>query len=114
MSGPVVGKMEVPAAEVAPVSALPGVEATFAAKVTPTQLRHPRRTMFRTMFQAALAFALVWPVIVQELGLPDWAWVGVSVGLCGVIARVMAIPGVEEFMRRFLPWLAVAPKPPRA
>ncbi|HEU5032698.1 MAG TPA: hypothetical protein VFV01_47800 [Spirillospora sp.] len=77
-----------------------------------TQSRHPARAALRTGFQAALAFALLWPVIVQAAGLPGWSWVAVSVAAAGGIARVMAVPQVEVFLQRFVPWLSAEPKPP--
>lgn len=77
----------------------------------PTQLRRPWRSTARTVFQATIALAAMWAIIVQELGLPDWAWVGTSVAVAGGITRVMALPMVEQFLRQFLPFLAAAPKP---
>ena len=100
------------AAEVTPgvvVATAPSGLATKVA-VQPTQLRRPWRSTARTIFQATIALAAMWAVVVQALGLPDWAWVGTSVAVAGAITRVMALPVVEAFLRRFLPWLAAAPK----
>ena len=77
----------------------------------PTQVRRPWRSTARTIFQATIALAAMWALIVQTLGLPDWAWVGTSVAVAGGITRLMALPQVEVFLRHFLPWLAAAPKP---
>lgn len=81
------------------------------AAVTPTQLRRPRRAVARTVFQATVSLAAMWGLIVATLDLPDWAWVGTSVAVAGGITRVMAIPAVETWLRRFLPFLAAAPAP---
>lgn len=84
------------------------------AKVTPTQVRRPWRSTARTIFQASVALAAMWALVVQAAGLPDWAWVSTSVAVAGGITRVMALPSVEVFLRRFLPFLAAAPKSPEA
>lgn len=81
-----------------------------AVIVDPTQVRRPWRSTARTIFQAAVALAAMWALIVQALGLPDWAWVSASVAVAGGITRVMALPGVETFLRTFLPFLSAAPK----
>lgn len=110
---PAVGKMTVPAAEKAPVSALPGAEPTFLASVTPTQVRRPWRSTFRTTFQALVALATLVPFIAAGWydGAADYPAVVVQVlGFAAAISRVMALPGVEKFLRDFLPWLAAAPK----
>jgi len=87
------------------------VPVATGAAVTPTQLRRPWRSTARTIFQATVSLAAMWAVIVQAAGLPDWAWVGTSIAVAGGITRVMAIPAVETWLRRFLPFLAAAPSP---
>lgn len=79
----------------------------------PTQTDHPWRASARTIFQAVVAFAAMWGVVVEAIGLdPAWEWVAASLVVAGAITRVMALPSVEEFLRRFLPFLAAAPAPP--
>jgi len=63
------------------------------------------------VFQAFLGLALMWPLVVQALGLPDWAWVSASLAVAAGVTRLMALPAVEVWLRRFVPWLAAAPKP---
>lgn len=105
------------AAEVAPAVVVPqpgtthGTLPKVPVAVTPTQVRRPWRSTARTIFQATIALAAMWALIVQTLGLPDWAWVGTSVAVAGAITRLMALPQVELFLRHFFPWLAAAPKP---
>jgi hypothetical protein len=78
---------------------------------TPTQVRHPWRATARTIFAALVAFASMWGVIVEALHLdPTWQWVAIATAVTGGITRLMAVPAVEMFLRRFLPWLA-ADKP---
>lgn len=79
----------------------------------PTQVRRPWRSTARTIFQSSIALAAMWGLIVEALGLPDWAWVGASVAVAGGITRVMALPSVETFLRTFLPFLSAAPNPNR-
>lgn len=93
-----------------PDNVAPLGRADVRAAVQPTQIRRPWRSTTRTVFQAGIALAAMWGLIVQAAGLPDWAWVGTSLALAAGITRVMALPGVETFLRRFLPWLAAAPK----
>lgn len=78
--------------------------------VQPTQMRRPWRSTVRTVFQALIALAVVWPVVIQALGLPDWAWIAGSLAVAAAITRLMALPGVETWLRQFLPWLAATPK----
>lgn len=85
------------------------------AVVTPTQMRRPWRAMVRTIFQAALALATLIPLVVAGLyedkeAIP--AIVLQVLTVCGLVTRVMSMPAVEEFLRRYLPFLAAAPPPP--
>lgn len=82
--------------------------------VTPTQLRRPRRATIRTVFQAFVALCAMAPVLVATTGLKtdQLPWLAGVLGVAAVVTRVMAQPQVENFLRRFLPWLAAAPKPP--
>lgn len=71
-----------------------------------TQIQHPWRATARTVFAAVIAFAAMWSTIVAAAGLPDTAWVAASIAVTGAITRVMALPAVNDFIVRFLPWLA--------
>lgn len=75
-----------------------------------TQTEHPWRATVRTIFQAVIALASMWALIVQALGLdPGWQWVSASLVVAAAITRVMALPAVEAFLRRYVPWLAAEP-----
>lgn len=79
---------------------------------TPTQVRRPWRSTVRTLFQAALGFCSMWAVLVEAAGLDTrWQWVSASLVVTAAVARVMAVPAVEVFLRRFVPWLAADPLP---
>jgi hypothetical protein len=85
---------------------------TVAVTVQPTQVRRPWRATVRTAFQFVLALALVLPFVVEATGLdPEvYPWLGVILAVGAGITRVMAVPQVEAFLRRFLPFLAAAPR----
>lgn len=79
--------------------------------VDPTQVRRPWRSTARTVFQALVALAVLFPVLVETAGLdPDsLPWLAGALAVAGGVARVMADPRVEAFLRRFVPFLAAAP-----
>jgi hypothetical protein len=70
----------------------------------PTQVRHPWRATLRTV---VAALPLV-PVVVHELGLESVPWVVSAVVVIGGVTRVLAMPAVDGWLRRYLPWLAAA------
>lgn len=77
-------------------------------QVVPTQVRRPWRTTVRSIFQALVALAVMAPLLVQTAGL-DPAKVPYLAGflvVCAAITRLMALPQVEAFLRRFAPFLA--------
>lgn len=84
--------------------------------VQPTQVRRPWRSAFRTVFQGAVGLASLAPVIAvgvyqgDDPGTYPYA-VGQALAVAGAVTRVMAVPGVEAWLRRWVPWLAAAPKP---
>jgi len=88
-----------------------GEPVVVEAAVATTQERHSGRAMLRTAFQMLVALAVLWPIIIATLDLPDWAWVGSATLVAAGITRLMALPEVEQFLRAFLPFLSAAPKP---
>lgn len=80
--------------------------------VEPTQVRRPWRTMARSAFQFLVALAVLFPIVVDQTGLrvEDWPWLAIPLGVATLVTRVMAVPEVEVFLRRFLSFLAAAPK----
>lgn len=91
-------------------------DTTTVAGVQPTQVRRPWRTTVRSIFQALVAFAALAPLIaaaVEEatgVDLKGVPFVVLALAVCAAVTRVMAIPAVEVFLRRFVPFLAAAPK----
>lgn len=78
----------------------------------PTQVAHPRRATLRTA--AAIVGATVvalplLPVVAQALHVEAAPLVVMILGGSAAITRVLAIPGVEDWLRRYAPWLAAQP-----
>lgn len=83
-----------------------------------TQAEHPWRATTRTVFAIVVALAAMAPVIytAATMASPEAA-TGAAAGvlaIAGAVTRIMALPGVEAFLKRFAPWLAAAPEDPGA
>lgn len=78
-----------------------------------TQIAHPWRSTARTVLQAAVALAVLAPTIWTAATQDDPATAtGLAAGVLAVaggFARVMALPGVENFLQSYLPFLAAGP-----
>lgn len=86
---------------------------TTPTQPAPTQVRHPFRATLRTIFATGLAIASLAPTVAAVGGLEKLTAVpAVSQVLlvCGIVTRVMAIPGVNDLLRKVLPFLATDPK----
>lgn len=83
--------------------------------MTATQVKRPWRTTVRSAFQNLVAAAALFPVIVaalpEQAAAPIAGLLAVLVLASTTITRIMAVPAVNEYIKRFLPWLA--PEPPR-
>lgn len=75
--------------------------------MTTTPLTPWRRTV-RTIFQALVGLAVMLPVLVSQTGLDpaQIPWLAGVLAIAALITRLMALPVVEAFLQRFLPWLA--------
>src|SRR5689334_3611087 len=82
----------------------PGQTVTGPVLVTPTQVRRPWRSTARSVFQMVVALASLLPLVVtgvyQDADQAPAA-VGQVLVVAGAITRVMAMPQVEKFLRRF-------------
>lgn len=82
----------------------------------PTQVRRPWRATLRTVFQALVSLAALAPLLAAALeeatgyDLEGVPFVVTVLAICAGVTRVMALPAVEAFLRRFLPFLAAQPK----
>ena len=75
-----------------------------------SQTAHPWRTTARTILQLIIAVAsgapLIWQAATQQDPAAATGGAAVVLLVAGAITRVMALPFVNEFLRRFLPFLA--------
>ncbi|MDO8308553.1 MAG: hypothetical protein Q7V58_09410 [Actinomycetota bacterium] len=77
----------------------------------PTQIQYPRRAAVRTVFQGAVGLCVMAPAIVSASGVDEKApWVAAGLAVTGGVARVMALPAVNDWLERFIPWLAPVPR----
>lgn len=80
---------------------------------TATQVQRPWRTTVRTVFQAVVGFAaaspLIYTAITQEDSATATGAAGTVLLVTGAVTRVMAVPAVEKWLGRFLPFLAADP-----
>lgn len=80
---------------------------------TPTQTRHPWRATVRTVFAVVVALAAMLPLLVEASGVDETlAPVAGALAIAGAITRVMALPAVNAFLARFVPWLAAGDESP--
>jgi hypothetical protein len=77
--------------------------------VPPTQTVYPWRATVRTVVAALVALASLLPVIATVGDLGAVPGVTQVVAVAGVVTRILAIPGVDAWLRRFVPWLAAQP-----
>lgn len=97
--------------------AAPGASAALVARAAinaapATQVRRPWRSTLRTLVQVVLGLAPMLPLLVDASGVDDTLpAVAGALAISGAITRVMALPAVEVFLQRFVPWLAASPRP---
>lgn len=81
---------------------------------TPTQVARPWRTTLRSLFQGFVAFASVAPMIYSAAFDHDPAlatgWAATGLGIAAAVTRLMATQVVDDFLAKFLPFLATQPK----
>lgn len=84
---------------------------TTPQPIMPTQVRRPWRATIRTFFAAFITLAAIAPLIVEATGLNQGTlpWIATVLAVCAGVTRVMALPAVELFLSRFLPFLAADP-----
>ena len=79
------------------------------ASLHATQSEYPWHAVVRTVFQAVVGFAAMWVLMVEAMGLDETLpWVAASLAVTGAITRVMAIPAVNQWLARFIPFLAAS------
>lgn len=86
----------------------------LASDATPTQVANPKRTTWRSLVQLFLAIATALPQIIPLiLGAWDPVWLSTALGqvllVHGVAVRIMALPGVNDWLLQHAPALAAIP-----
>lgn len=78
-----------------------------------TQTRHPWRATLRTILAVALASLPLLPVVAETAHLDSVPAVVRVLAGAAIVTRVLAIPGVDRLLKRYLPILATAPSAAR-
>lgn len=69
--------------------------------VEPTQARHPWKATLRTVFAAVVSVAAVWGLIIEASGVDSTIpVVAGTVLVAGGITRIMAIPQVNDLLKK--------------
>ena len=75
-----------------------------------TQSEHPWRATVRTVFAAIVALAAmagpIYTAATQQSPEAATGWAAVMLAITGAVTRVLALPQVDEWLARYLPWLA--------
>ncbi len=77
---------------------------------TPTQTQYPWRATVRTVFAAVVGLLSLLPVIFMTAGVSGEVYAIQILAVTGAITRVLAIPGVNAWLEKFVPFLAAEPK----
>lgn len=78
----------------------------------PTQVRHPWRATARTVFAGVIALASLLPTIALVAHVETVPLVAQTLTVLATVTRVLAIPGVDAWMRQYVSFLATSPPPP--
>lgn len=78
----------------------------------PTQSKHPWRATARTVAAAGIGLLSLLPLIAVTAHVDAVPAVAQVLAVTGAITRVLAIPGVDSWLRKWLPALAASPKQP--
>lgn len=79
---------------------------------TATQTKYPWRATLRTVFAAGVALLSLLPVVALTAGIDTVPAVAQVLAVIAAVTRVLAIPGVDGWLRKYLPWLATSPEVP--
>ena len=75
-----------------------------------TQTAHPWRATVRTVFAALVALAAsagpIYSAATNQSPEAATGWCAVMLAITGAVTRVLALPGVDEWLARYVPWLA--------
>lgn len=80
-----------------------------------TQVRRPWAAIRRTVVAAGPAVVtliVLMPVIVEASGLAKTSIGAAAIGFCMAVTRVLALPGVDAWLERHVPWLSAKGRAP--
>ena len=64
-------------------------------------MKHETKVVIRTVLQSAAGFAVLAPMLVDEMGVDQTVpWVAGGLVAAGVVARLMATPTIQRLMGR--------------
>ena len=72
----------------------------------PSQVRHPWRAVLRTVVTATLALLPLLPQIADTANIDEIPAVAQFLAMTIVVQRVLSLPGVEMWLKEYVPWLA--------
>lgn len=78
----------------------------------PTQSQHPWRATTRTVFAAGVALLTLLPYILGAAHVDTTVWGAQALAVAASVTRVLAVPGVNDFLREYLPWLSADGREP--
>lgn len=78
-----------------------------------TQARQPWRAVARTTFAACIGLLPVLPLIAAAIHVETVPAVASVLAATAAVTRVLAIPEMEQWLRRWAPWLAADVYPDR-
>lgn len=76
----------------------------------PTQTEHPWRATVRTVVAAVVALASLLPYILGAVHADGTVWGTQALAVIAGVTRVLAIPGVNDWLREYVPWLSATPR----
>lgn len=105
-----------------------GGRLTLVNDGVPTQVANPKRATLRTVVAVIVGLVVTLPLVnsfllilqdelskVTAFQIPAWIWAAINIALAivalvgGVVTRVLAIPGVNEWIKAHVPGLAAIP-----
>lgn len=75
-------------------------------RVTLNGARRTIRTVFQMLVGAAAMAPFIYSAATQHDAKEATGWAAVALGIAAAVTRVMAMPAVEDFLQRWLPWLS--------
>lgn len=96
--------------DIAPVELPEPAPAPVVDPVVPTQVKKPWRATVRTIFAMVVSVAAMAPIIYTAATKQDpelaSGYAAGALAIAAAVTRVLALPAVESFLQKWLPWLS--------